>query len=310
MLMRSFSLILIMLSLTGCKHSHDTPYTLPGAGQKPITESFTRVQVDGDIDVALYTGDMNPRVILKGTPADKARIKLAVKNGVLHIAESKKHPLGDRSLAEIRTHYLTSFTYQGTGTITANNIQSRMLDLSIDNNGDTTLQGNMTLRKVNIAGTGRTQLSGLHGQIIQLKLTGSPHVQLRGDVDATLVNAKGNAWLSLYWVKSNAIKIRARGNAFIQMAGVAELLDVELWDAARFNGRYLRGMRVFTKTHGTSIADISVIRTQHTLASDSSNIYFHNLPEMKADFMAYNGAVLDLREWDSPVLQEYSRYNR
>ena len=101
--------------------------------------------------------------------------------------------------------------------------------------------------------------------------------------------------LSLYWVKSRELTIRARGKSFIQLAGVVDKLDVELWGQAHFGGRYLRAMRSFVKTHNQSVAEISAVKRQHTLASDTSDIHFYNIPTMKADFMANNGAVLDMR---------------
>ena len=316
MLMRSFSLMLLMLSLTGCPRSHETPSAPPspavmhGDTQTRTTAPFTRVQVDGNIDVTLYTGDLHPRVILHGDPRSMPDVEVTVRDGLLHINEGKGYPHFGRVRAEIRAHYLSSFGYRGDGAVTGNNLQSRMLDLTINNKSKTILQGNIALRKLEVDGSGLTQISGISGQMCQIKLKSKAHVELAGVVDVTSLHIEGNSWLSLYWVKSRELRIRARDHAFIQLAGVAELLDVELWDDAHFNGRYLRGMRVFAKTHDNSVADISVIKTQHTLASDSSNIYFHNLPDMKADFMAYNGAVLDMREWDPASLQEYTRYNR
>ena len=82
-------------------------------------------------------------------------------------------------------------------------------------------------------------------------------------------------------------------------------LDVELWNTAHFNGRYLRAEHSFVKTHDRSLAEISVIRNQHTLASGKSNIYFYELPLTRADFMAFDGSVLDLREWEN----YYTPYN-
>ena len=87
-------------------------------------------------------------------------------------------------------------------------------------------------------------------------------------------------------------------------------MEVELWNHADFNGRYLRASRAFVKTHDNSVAKISAVRRQHTLASDASDIYFYNLPEMRTDFMAYDGAVLDMRDWNLLCEQEYTIYNK
>ena len=54
------------------------------------------------------------------------------------------------------------------------------------------------------------------------------------------------------------------------------------------------------KTHSTAIAQIPGVRSQHTLALDSSKIDFFNVPTMKTDFAAEHGEMLDLREWTMP----------
>ena len=103
--------------------------------------------------------------------------------------------------------------------------------------------------------------------------------------------------------------MRERGNAFVQLAGIADRLDVELWGNARFRGRYLRANTLFVKTHDSSLAEVSAVKRQHTLASGSSDIHFYNIPQLKTDLMAFNGAVLDMRDWNNPWTQEYNQYN-
>ena len=119
-----------------------------------------------------------------------------------------------------------------------------------------------------------------------------------------------DGWLSMYWIKSKMLIVRGRGAAFIQLAGVADRLDVELWGKAQFHGRYLRANNAFVKTHNQSLAEIAAVNKQHTLASDNSDIHFFNIPSMKTDFMAFNGAVLDMRDWNMPLMQEYNQYNK
>ncbi len=305
MLMRLMSLIFLILSLTNCTRSHEGSMAPPMRASK----LFTRVAVNGNIDVTLSTGS-KPRVLLHGDLRSMPDVKIVSKNGTLYVILGKGYPRFGRVRAEIRTGHLTSFEYHGSGKVTANNLQSGMLDLKIDNKGPTTINGKIALRRLLIAGSGDTQISGITGHMCQIQLTGTPKVRLAGVIDITSLKMAGDSQISLYWIKSNVLKIRAKDKAFIQMAGVVETLDLILKDKAHFNGRYLRGKDVFVKTFDQSVADICVINTQHTLASGASNIYFHNLPKMKADFMARNGSVLDMREWETPNLKEYTRYNR
>ncbi len=48
---------------------------------------------------------------------------------------------------------------------------------------------------------------------------------------------------------------------------------------------------------------------QHSLARDKSDIYYHNLPDMRTDFMAKNAAVLDMRPDSLKLIQPDSIYN-
>jgi hypothetical protein len=309
MLVRSWLLISLITLLTSCKTIHHTT-SAPIPNKEPIT-AFTRVQVKGNIDINLYTGNAHPGVSLEGNPQDIAQIKMRVRNGVLQISLTDDYPkYGRRVHADIRTHYLTSFVYKGRGTIIGENIHTGYLDLTLANKGKTLLQGSITLNHLIVRGPGFTKISGIKGDNLAIKMSGSPRVELHGTMDTKLLTVKGHGWLSLYWLKTDNITIRARENAFIQIAGTAKVLDVELWDKARFNGHYLRGARVFAKTHGQAIADISASKRQHTLATDSSNIYFHELPDMKTDFMGDNGSVLDLRDWELAATEEVNRYNR
>ena len=45
-------------------------------------------------------------------------------------------------------------------------------------------------------------------------------------------------------------------------------------------------------------------------ATENSDIRFYNLPNTKADFMAANGSVLDMRNLSWPVFEEYTPYNK
>ncbi len=307
MFMRSISLILLILSLTNCK---TTSIPAQDNMQTRTAGSFTHVQVEGDIDVTLYTGDAKRRVILHGNQQGFPFVEININNGLLQVTKRKAPGSIGRVSVEIPVRYITSFTYKGTGTITGKNLQSGWLDLSIHNKGNTTLDGKIKLHRLDVSGSGRSRITGITGSLNQIKTSGNARVQLGGEMHITSLHASGNSWISLYWVQGDVLRVRAKNNAFIQIAGTANTLDVALKDHARFNGRYMRGTDVFVKTFDHAVADISAVKTQHTLASDTSNIYFHHLPDMKADFMACDGSVLDMREWELPNLQEYTRYNR
>jgi len=302
MLKRYFVFMFIMLSLTGCIHAPKKmplPAVAHGVSVPQIRTlpAFTRVDVRGLINVNLHTGDSASRVMLRGDPRDLTDLKTRVVNGTLYVTLGKGYPHYSQVVVDVYSRYLVGFSYHGRGTVTGTNLNSNGLDLLIDNKGSTSLQGHLVLRKLNVVHSGSTQLIGVSGRDLQATISGTAKVQVVGVVDAASFQVKDHGWLSMYWVKTSSLMVRGKDSGFIQLAGIVDRLDVELWNQAHYNGRYLRAEQAFVKTHNYSLAEISVLKHQHTLASDASNIYFYNIPETSADFMAFSGSVLDMREW-------------
>ena len=314
MFLRYVLMIGFVLLAAGCPRSSDVQ--TPVAHQKASSQqnrqvpAFTRVYVSGLFNVSLHTGFAHPAVILHGDPRDLAYVTTRVVNGVLRVILGAGYPQHGGVSVEINSRYLNSFEYHGTGIVTGNRLHTSLLDLVIDNRGKTTLQGAIGLRKLEAKGGGYTEISGINSPYLALNISGKSIVRLTGRVNLSTIDLQKDGRLSLYWVKSKDLMVRARGKAFIQLAGVVDKLNVELWGNARFNGRYLRAERAFVKTHDKSVAEISAVKRQHTLASDTSDILFYNIPSMKADFMAYDGAVLDMRDLHTPTVQGYDEYNK
>jgi len=311
MLIRASLLILFTLLSIACarapSHSLQTPATIGSSVQTRTVSSFNQVDAAGLLNVTLHTGYSRPQVVLKGDPRDLAQATTVVSNNVLIIRAG--NPRFGAISADVRGKYLNSFIYKGVGTINGPNVYSGLLDLNITNSGATTLAGNIYLRKLEIHG-GNVQITGVKAQNLQLIMSDNAKVQLAGVANISNLTLDGDGSFGMYWVKSNFLRVCARGKTFVQLAGVANKLDVELWDNARFNGRYLRAKRNFTKTHDHSIAEITALDRQHTLATDASDIYFYKIPDMKMDFMAYNGAVLDMRDWNRLEMRDYDRFNK
>jgi len=315
MLKRLLLLAVMVCLLPGCAHhaQQSVPVASPvlcKSQQTRYMPAFNRVQVSGRLNVNLYTGSSRPYVVLRGDPRDLSQISTKVGYNTLVLASAGGFPKGE-VLVEIHSRYLNDFNYQGGGTIKGQNIHSGLLDLKISNPGTTTLSGNIHLRRVELDGPGYTEIQGVSSTGLQLNLSGKARLKISGVANIANLNLDGDGWFGMYWVKSNALTIRAKGHTVIQLAGIANKLDVELWGYARFNGRYLRAKTTFAKTHNHSVAEITTLKRQHTLATDASDIYFYKIPETKANFMAYNGSVLDMRGWNPDVVvEDYTRYNK
>ena len=308
--MRYLTLIVALLFLASCAHHPQIVQPiLKGSVQEHFVSPFTRVEVEGQINVSLHTGYRYPEVILRGDPRDLEEVVVEGKNNKVVVKLMKDYPRYGGVTAEIRANQLKSFSYTGKGTITATDLHSGQLELSIDNPGQTTLGGAIILRKLTASGGGTVQISGITSPHLQLRITGKTKVLLTGMINLPRVVLEDGATLNMYWVKSNLLSICLRGNSSVHLAGIVNKLDMELWGTSHFNGRYLRVKNAFVKTHDRAVADLVAIKHQHTLATDASDIYYYKVPDTEADFMAYAGSVLDMRDLRRPDLREYDRYN-
>jgi hypothetical protein len=300
----------------GCRHEQelpppgDNPIPPPGVKQYRQVPPFSQVDVKGRINTHLHTGYKKPLVILSGDPRDLEQLKIVVEGTTLYLIFGNGYPRYGAVDADIRGQFLNRLSYEGAGRITGNQLHTRFLELYLANEGTTQLGGTIGLQVLEVTGGGLTQISGITSHDLRIRLQGKPKVQLTGTVTLSKLNIDGDGWLSLYWIKSNNLIIRAKKGAKIQLAGIVNRLDVELWGTANFKGRYLRALRSFVKTHDRSVAEISAVDHQSTLATDASDIYYYNLSHSRADFMGFNGSVLDMRDWSQYDMQEFTRYNK
>lgn len=316
MLKRYYLLILTLFVTTACIHRESSlpPPVLPNMvphvikQYRPVTP-FTQVDVQGRINVTLHTGYKKPRVLLTGDIRDLVQVRTIINEGILFVSLGKGYPRYGEVHVDIRGTFLNVLRYKGTGLIIGKQLHTRYLELYLANQGTTRLGGTIGLQKLEVVGNGLVQIDGVQSYDLQVSLIGNPKVRLNGFVSLAKLDIDGNAWLSLYWLRSDNLTIRAKKDAKIQLAGIVNRLDLELWGNAQFKGRYLRAQRSFVKTHDKSSAEIYSLNHQSNLATDASDIYYYNLPATRADFMAFNGSVLDMREWSQYDLEDFTRYN-
>lgn len=317
MFKRCYLLILIIFIMSGCahrgaNHASGVEVEAPGVRTQQFRQvsTFNQIDIQGRMNVNLHTGYKKPQVILHGDTRDLAQVKALVNNSTLYLVLGSGFPRYGEVTADIRGRFLNKFVYTGAGVIKGTRLNTSYLTLQLDNQGTTQLGGYIGLRDLVAKGDGVTQISGISSPYLQVHFKGNPKVILTGVANIAKLNIDGKGWLSLYWVKSDSLRIRAKKAANIQLAGVVNRLDVELWGLSRFKGRYLRAQRSFVKTHGKSVAEIASLNHQSTLATDASDILYYNLPNTRADFMAFNGAVLDMRDWNNPNIKDFTRYNK
>lgn len=317
MLKRCYLLLMIVFLFGGC-----APHRTPKAPLAPMTEpaaarikqyrqvtDFNQVDIQGRINVNLHSGYKKPQVLLYGDMRDLVQVKTVINNGTLYLALGTGFPRHGEVSVDIRTRFLNQIKYVGAGVVKGTQLSSSYLNVYLNNPGTTELGGYLSLRDLVVKGNGYTRISGISSPYLQIHFQGDPKVQLVGVANIAKLNINGKGSLSVYWVKSDSLKIRAKKAAKIQLAGVVNRLDVELWGVSNFKGRYLRAQRSFVKTHDKSVAEISSVNHQSTLATDASDIFYYNLSTTRADFMAFNGAVLDMRDWNDPYIKDFTTYN-
>ncbi|AWN75686.1 DUF2807 domain-containing protein [Legionella anisa] len=315
MLKRCYLLILIVFLLASCAHHAPKKQPLPppqAVKTKQVRQvsAFNQVNLQGQINVSLHTGYKKPEVILSGDARDLAAIKVEVTQNTLYLILGSGYPKFGPVYADVRGQFLNRLMANGTPLITGDRLHTSILDVYLINTGNVRLGGSIGLRVLDIKGKGLMQISGITSPSLQIHLQESPKVQLSGVANLSNLTMQGNAWISFYWVKTDNLTVRAKQKTTIQLAGAVNRLDVELWGNARFKGRYLRAQRSFVRTHDHSVAEISAVKHQSTMATDASDIYYFNLSTTRADFMAYNGSVLDMREWNQYDLKDFTRYNK
>ncbi|MGL5743128.1 MAG: GIN domain-containing protein [Legionella sp.] len=309
---RCYLVFLIVSLFVGCVHRAPPTPPPPAAKIKQSRQlaAFNQVEVQGQINVNLHTGYKQPQVILSGDARDLAAVKTEVLHNTLVLTLGKGYPIHGPVYAEVQGQFLNLLLAKDTSSITGKQLNTRILDVYLVNTGSVQLDGSIGLRVLDVKGKGLVQIGGLASSNLQLHLQGSPKIQLAGVANLARLTMEGNAWLSLFWVKTDTLTVRAKSKSTIQLAGAVNRLDVELWGFAHFKGRYLRAQRSFVNTHGHSVAEISVAQHQSNWATDASDIYYYNLPTTRADFMSYDGSVLDMREWNQHHLRDFDRYNK
>lgn len=299
----SLVLILILCSCVPQKRvvAEDVQYF----GTKRLVGHFANLDIRGPFNINLTTGAKYAKVLVKADERALPDIELEIKNNTLYVRCMKNCAKYHGSSLRIEVKNLNNFYYSGSGRITGHKVNLRQTNLHIINHGATRLSGNLNLRDVYIAGKGYTSLTGVKAKALSITLRQNARLQVRGEVQLASLTLGNGTWLSLYWLKANQLEFKGRGRTFVQLAGIVRVLDIELWGHARFNGRYLRAQETFIKTHGHSLAEISTFGHQHTLALDSSDIYYYNdYMKSHADFMGMRGAVLDLNEWEPADLDD------
>lgn len=301
--------VVTVFIITGCAH-HASTKTVHQTQAVRKLPAFNRLEIQGPVDVRLYTGSKESKVVLRGASKDLAKVKTSVNKSMLKIKMASWYNRPIKVQVDVFTRYVNQIKTKNSGQLLARNLQSGLLDLEVNNSTYTFINGKVGLRHVKVNGKSLVDVAGVSTRDLDVSLSGKARMNLTGRGDLKHLAVSGEGVFGMYWVDSETFKLRARNHAVILLAGVVNLLDAELWDNACLKARYLRVRRSFVKTHDHAIARITTEKKQHGLADGRSDIYFYTIPDMRADFMGESGAILDLREWSQYGLRDYKPYNK
>ena len=268
-----------------------------------VVNDFSYLDLHGNVDVTIKTGRPKSKLTLVGEPSLLQCTSAYVAENTLYIKGCIEDANIPKIQAIIEMRHLDRFTYQGYGNITANNINTNLETLSLDTSGKTLLTGKVRLNHLMLH-RGYLEIKGTSSPHLSIDLFNDARAKLTGIVSLRRLHLEGNNWFSLSWTDSPNLTIQAKGQSYVQIAGITNRLDAELWDHTRFNAKYLRVHRSFVKTHDNAVAEITTTAHQHTLATDASDILFYKLPKSQTNFMAFDGAVLDMRQLNDPNIDE------
>ncbi len=303
-----FSFLLVQNSYALTRHHPLLPVKVT-PNHSSALPNITDVVVKGPFNLNLHTGYNKPNLLLTGEPHMLDNVDVHVENGILFLSIKDPSAHCCTSItADIQTRYLNGLIFHGKGNIKGERLRANLERIVIDNPGTTILNGTIRLNSVKVM-KGSTQISGVVAPYLKVEVSEGAKLKLEGVASMRHLTIKDNSWFSLSWLKATTLILRASDHAYVEIAGIVNKLDVELCNYAQFNGRYLRARRAYVKTRDYSVAKMAATQHQHTLATDASDIRFYNLPVIKTDFMALDGAVLDMRLLSSPLVEEPTPYN-
>ena len=289
--------VFFCFAVMGCTHTRQTEQPLPKEVlETRVVPPFNSVNVRGDISLDLSSAPQN-NVRIRGDLRDVAHVRVLVEQGHLFIKADRGYPKYKPITAHVQAAVLHALTFEGTGNLLAQDLNTPILTLKTHTSGAVFVRGNIGLEHLEVKGRGNVRIEGINSRNLDILMQGKPKITLVGMARLKRLRFGGSGILSMYWIDTPELWIFGKGQGSVELAGVAAFLHVNLKEKAHFYGQYLRTQKAVIHTQNNAVAEVQVLRSQTTLAEQNSMIYFYNKPQFQADFMGHNGAVLDNTQW-------------
>lgn len=202
---------------------------------------------------------------------------------------------------------LTNVTELGDGTVTVLNACTPNLTISVTGNGNVYISGHVGVRCIDHTGNGQVSIIGADTNSLTINSGGCGLTTVFGFVNLKLVNANDSSCVYVYWVcNKQGLQICQTGTSLVGIAGVADTINVDLSEATRFQGHYLRTNYAYVTTRHSAHANVTTSRKVFANASGSSSIYVDGLKENISSQISGNAVVLPLMVNPNPIVVQAS----
>ncbi len=300
---------------------------------------FTNVQVSGDFQVQIVGRAEHNSVFIVGPNALTRQIAVDVTdNNTIYIHKNKDSKACLKNvIVRINVHNLHMLKNLGTSNIYGRDVMSSHLIIRSCDCGNIFLSGDMNVVFIHQTGTGTVAVLGANAPCLNIRNVGNGNVRVTGhvgiqniyhvgngavnvlgaDSDSLMIHANGGVtsvvgyvnlkkvWaygcsrVYVYWINSNSLYVTAGDTARVGLAGAVTNMNVEMTNASRFEGQYLRGNTVYVRTRNTSHANVASDNKIFAAALDSSSIYIFGSPKMVSRYTSQKGAIIPIW-YDSP----------
>lgn len=257
-------------------------------------QAFNRLEVNGAMDLHLHSAARKPWFTMHGDTRDLRNIVWKVKAKTLQISLDSRFPKHGPLTIELGTQELQAIAYHGKGNVSGQRLHFNYLDLDIANSKQTQLTGRLNLHRAELSDKGSVIIRDHSNHAMHLILRDRVHVKVVGKTAPNKIEMSDSSFLNLPHVHTKDLQIAMQNETCAILSGNVDWALIKLSGRARFNGRFLHAREMFVKTNHRSLALIYVVKRQHALAVDDSNIYYYHLPTYVNNFMENNGAILDL----------------
>lgn len=255
---------------------------------------FTKIAIDCNCNIE----------IIANTPLNDVR--LVGRKGIISTAVVKQSrealsvklspsPSDERPLLIIRTGQIRELRLAGHGNAKIVDVQSPKLDVLSEISGLVDISGsNIGLESLHIDGKGMTQIRGVTTDQLKVKANSHHVVKLNTVRALERFDFSGNGTIELTpQQKQGTLRVTGSGQATAILTGKLNVLELTLHGTTIFDGRKLIVNTAFANTYHDAQAHLNVIKAQHALAADKSDILFYNNAAFIGRHAMASGAILN-----------------